>query len=119
VDPRTLAAAFGAVRIGIGTSLLVAPGLAQRVWLGPGRRAPRLGRTLAVRDLAVGVLTLRAVARDEPVDRWLRVGAAVDAADAVGHLLAGSRLPAARRVVLAANAGGAAALAWWAGTRAT
>jgi hypothetical protein len=109
--------AFGAVRVAIGTSLLVAPGPAQRVWLGPGRRAPRIGAALAVRDLAVGVLTLRAVARNEPVDRWLRVGAAVDAADAVGHLLAGSRLPLGRRFVLSTNAAGAAVVGWWAGAR--
>jgi hypothetical protein len=117
VDPKAVAAGLGAFRIAVGTSLLVAPRLAQRVWLGPGRRAPRVAAALAARDLLVGALTLRAVVRDEPVAQWLRVGAAVDAADGIGHVLAGARLPTGRRVVVPGGALGAAALGWWAGAR--
>ncbi len=117
VDPKAVALALGVIRVGVGATLLLTPRLAQRVWLGPGRSAPRLARALAVRDLVVGGLALRSLARDEGMSAWLRASAVADAGDVAGHLLAGPRLPFGRRVVWAGSAAAAAAAGWWAGAR--
>ena len=117
MEPRTVARGLAVVRLGVGCALLLAPRVGQRVWLGPGRRAPRLGLALGARDLLVGALTLRSVAQGEGVGRWLRAGAVADVADAAGHLLAGPRLSRGRRLLWGGSAAGAAAVGWWAGAR--
>jgi hypothetical protein len=106
-----VATALAVVRVGVGLALLLTPRLAQRVWLGPGRTAPRLTRALGARDLTLGALALRSPST------WVRAGATADAGDGLGHLLAGPRLSPRRRVLWGVGAGGMAALGWWAGAR--
>jgi hypothetical protein len=117
VQQRSVATALAAVRVGVGAGLLLTPRLAQRVWLGPGRTAPRLRLVLGARDVALGAGALRSLAAGAPATTWIRAGAAADALDAGGHALAGSHL-GRRRVLWSAFAGAMAALGWWAGGRA-
>jgi hypothetical protein len=118
VEQRSVATALAALRVGVGAGLLLTPRLAQRVWLGPGRTAPRLARVLGARDVALGSAALRSLAAGGPTTTWIRAGAAADALDAAGHALAGGRLRPGRRALWSAFAGAMAALGWWAGGRA-
>jgi hypothetical protein len=118
VEQRSVARALAAVRVGVGAALLLTPRLAQRVWLGPGRTAPRLARALGARDVALGAAVMRSSAAGTPTTTWIRAGAAADAVDAAGHVLAGRRLGGGRRALWSAVAGTMAALGWWAGGRA-
>ena len=112
-----MATALAALRVGVGAGLLLTPGLAQRIWLGPGRAAPRLGRALGAGDLALGVGALRSLAVGGATTAWVRAGAGADVLDGAGHLLAGRRLPAGRRALWSAGPTAMGALGWWAGTR--
>ena len=99
-----VAVAIGVARTGIGAALLVAPGLAGRIWFGPGSTTPAarlLARVVGARDLALGLATLRgARSADAAALPMLRLGVAADAADAAATVLAWRSLRPWRRAVM-------------------
>ena len=105
MDHRQVIRTIAAGRVVIGTALLLAPGLGGRWWIGPtaGDRGVKVViRALAVRDLAIGVGTLQALAEGQPVRGWARAGGAGDLVDAAGSLLATRRIGAGRALAVTA-----------------
>lgn len=84
MDPRRVTQAMAAGRVALGLGLVAAPGLAGRIWFGPGGGA-RAARALAVamgaRDVALGAGTAFASGSGAPIRPWLLASAAGDAAD--------------------------------------
>jgi hypothetical protein len=112
VDHRQVARILAVARVAIGAALLAAPGLAGRRWIGDvanDSRAKVAIRGLGARDLALGVGTLRALERGEPVEGWVRLAAIGDLSDAASGLFAFRRLGVARTLGSVATAGAAAA----------
>jgi hypothetical protein len=102
-----LAGLVGALRVAVGTSLLVAPGLAGRIWMGPGAGTPAartLARVVGARDVALGLAMRRAAREDRPSAPLVRLGVAADVADAVATVLAWRTLTPWRRLVMPAVA---------------
>lgn len=112
MDYRQLIRSMAAGRVAIGVALLLAPGLAARGWAGAEASRPVTRvflRTLGIRDLVLGLGTLRALNRGEDVAPWARYGAAVDGVDAAATLVGYRHLaPRGRSVVLAMAATAAA-----------
>ena len=78
-------------RIGFGATLMVAPTLGARLYLGSEASRPSvrfMSRVFGVRDLALGVALLRALREERPADvaRALWLGAGCDAWDAAQAL---------------------------------
>lgn len=110
MDAKQLARTNGIGRALIGATLVAAPRLVARSWVGddPGPATRVLGRALGVRDLALGAGLLWALDRDEPAHAWL-VGAAVaDTVDAAATLIAWNSLPRGGRALVLAIAAGSA-----------
>ncbi|MDP9404876.1 MAG: hypothetical protein M3P85_16510 [Actinomycetota bacterium] len=111
-DDGEMARWYAGARVVIGATLLVMPRLLTG-WIGDDARRPgtrAIARCFAARDLAIGAGTLLAMADGAPLRRWLQVGAASDAADAVASLLALGRIPTRKALTaMAAAVGGAAA----------
>jgi hemerythrin superfamily protein len=99
-----VAMVIGAARTGIGAALLLTPGLAGRIWFGPGSTTPAarlLARVVGARDVALGLATLRgARSVDTASLPMLRLGVAADAADAAATVLAWRTLSPWRRAVM-------------------
>ncbi len=113
VDARRLAVANGLARSALGVVALVAPGLPLRPWLGDEGRQPAarmLARALGGRDLAIGVGTLLAAGRHQPLRAWVEAAGVADAGDVAVTLgRFGARPGSGRLAVLAAASGGVAA----------
>ncbi len=112
MDHRSVARITAAGRVAIGAALLVAPQAVTRGWVGPGGAAPGgrlLGRSIGVRDLALGLGVLAALDRGDPSARdWVRAAAVADVGDAVATVLAFRHLPKRSRFGVLAIAAGAA-----------
>lgn len=92
---------LAAMRLTIGTSALLAPRLAARLFaLDPDEnpQAVLMGRLFGVRNAAIG-LTLRDGAPEER-HRWLRYGVAIDVIDIAALLAAGARGAVPKRAVV-------------------
>jgi hypothetical protein len=92
-------------RVAFGLALMIAPGLAGRVFLGREASRPSvrfMSRIFGGRDLAIGLLQLQAVRQDRPevLSKALWLGAGCDAWDAVAAWR-GGELPLWGRVVVA------------------
>jgi len=119
MDRRWVLAALGATRAVIGTALVVAPERCARIWageraVGPGTRV--FARVVGMRDVALGTLLLAALRSTDRTlaSRLAGVGAATDAADTIGTLIAATDLDGPRRwlmpgIAAAAAIGGAIA----------
>lgn len=109
---RRATAAWGALRIGLGVTALLAPRSASAVWIGsalpePGRAV--LGRALGGRDVALGAGTVASALTGRPTAAWIVAAGGADAVDAAATLAAWHQLPSWRRVlVLVASAGSTA-----------
>jgi hypothetical protein len=119
IDPRRGVWLIAAGRVALGLAVLAAPEQVTARWLGEDNAAlPVVGdlaRSLGARDLALGVITLRAL--DDPVSgaRAQRLCALVDAADALATVLARKSLPRKGVYGTVAIAGSAAAAGlYWA-----
>ncbi|MGH9183596.1 MAG: hypothetical protein ACRDZ9_07290 [Acidimicrobiales bacterium] len=113
-DDRSLARLLATGRVAVGGLVLLVPG-ATAGWVGPVAREPgarALARALGVRDLLLGVLTLRALDREAPVGALVRAGVAADAVDLAATVLSYRHLPRRSRVAVAAASAGAVALGW-------
>jgi hypothetical protein len=110
--PKDLAAVVGAIRLGIGASLVVAPRFAGGIWIGEtagGKGIDVFARAVGARDVVLGARTLAAARGDAPARQWLKLGFAADAADAVATALAFRSLPRARAIAMPVIAGAVAA----------
>lgn len=114
-DPvRAAAVLWGLLRVGLGTTALVAPRAALRPWVGrvPDPAGDVLGRALGGRDIALGAGTVVSAAAGHAAVPWILAGGGSDAADAVLTLASRARLPrGGRDLVVAASAGSALAAA--------
>src|SRR4051812_35338865 len=106
---------LGAVRLGIGGALVVAPTVAGRIWIGddaggPGTRV--FARALGARDVVLGTALLRALG-DGDLRRaavHARTGVWADVADVAATIMAVRSLSGSRRwsmPLIAAVVGGA------------
>mgnify|MGYP000225435209 FL=1 len=117
MDYRQLVRSLAVGRVAVGLALVLVPSLAARGWAGDEASRPATKvflRALGIRDLALGVGTLRALERGEDPVPWARYGAAADGVDAAATLVGYRSLaPRGRFAVLllaaAAAAGGAVA----------
>ena len=94
---------------------MLAPGLA-RVWAGPSAHQPGVAlitRAAGIRDLAIGVRTLQALAAGTSVRRLLVDGAVADAVDLGAVVVAWPHLPRVARLAIATAAAAAVALGAW------
>lgn len=90
------------LRAGVGAGLVVAPGLAGRIWVGEdaaGRGTRVLARALGARDLVLGTTALRSLADQDEVAaaRLTQLGVLADGADLMATLVAGRHLTGHRR----------------------
>lgn len=111
LQDRYLVAALASARIGLGVSMLVAPGPLARLWLGEDATSPAataLARSVAARDLALGLGTLLALRRGRPTRGWLEATALADAGDAMASLLSWGQLPPVGGIGIVVVAAGAA-----------
>jgi hypothetical protein len=110
--PRRAAQLTALGRIAIGCTALVAPTLMTRPWIGDGADsadARLLARTMAGRDLALGLGTFRALGVDDAEARpWVALAGVADAVDATVTMVAFRRLPPLTRWVILASTLGAA-----------
>lgn len=116
MDRRRIITLLSVARVGVGTVLLLAPRSMGRNWVGTvaeDRRAALVIRGFGARDLALGLGTLRALARDEPIEGWVQMAAAGDASDAVTGLIAASSVGPLRTIPTVLSATAAAALGLW------
>lgn len=115
-DDRAMVRAIAYGRVGLGTTFLVAPRLAMRLWPGPiagatptsDAVASLLARSVGGRDLALALGTLLALHHETPLQGWLEAGVLADATDAVAIVLALGHLPKGRALAMLGCAVGAA-----------
>ena len=100
----------GMARAATGAAYLLAPVRLGRVWSTAGGDAAvaPITRAFAARDMAIGLGTLRALSRREPVAGWILAGIVADAVDSLGTWRAGRRLPALNRRAITLVAGASA-----------
>ena len=113
---RQLDAALGAIRVGVGVALVVAPRWAGRLWVGPGADGPGslvFARALGARDVALGLRILEAVQNGRPTRPWVTAGFVADGADLVASMLAGRHLSGPRRTLIPMAAGLVGAAGVW------
>src|SRR5947209_12042692 len=99
MDNKQQAMVVGAIRLGVGTALVLAPGWAGRIWVGPGADGPGsrvFARALGARDALLGARVLKATRSGAEAAEWLRSGYAADIADAVATAIAFRNLSKAR-----------------------
>lgn len=119
VDGRTIVrrvtTLWGALRIGLGVTALLAPRSASAVWIGsalpePGRAV--LGRALGGRDIALGAGTVAGAMTGRSMAAWIVAAGGADAVDAAATLAAWRQLPRwNRELVVVASAGSTATAA--------
>jgi hypothetical protein len=110
-DSKQLAIYLSRARAVIGLSMIVAPGLLGRAWMGPGGStgpARALARIAGIRDLVLGIGAMTALNEGDHGPEWLSMAAASDAVDAV-TLLLGRGLPLRARLSSLTAAAAAAA----------
>ena len=109
---RTGARAVAALRVVLGVTALVAPGVAARPWVGAsaaGTAGTVLGRAAGARDVALGAGALLAARQGPRAERtWVAAGAFCDALDATTTFSHWRRLPAGGRLLVSGAAVGAA-----------
>lgn len=97
-------------RIGFGAAFAFAPAIVLRPWVGRDAGSPAVklvARSLAAREVAIGMGTLMADRHGGPVRGWVEAGVVSDAGDALATLVAFRHLPklgAAGAVVAATGA---------------
>ena len=118
---RRGAAATAVGRVGLGVVALTRPVVVTRPWVGPsgqGRAGRLLGRALGGRDLALGLGTLAALRRANDDGQgpgtdqaaWVGLAALADGFDLLITAGYWDELPSREHWLIAASAGGAAAL---------
>ncbi len=111
MSPRQGARLLAAGRVALGVGVLAAPEQVTGRWLGEHAGHPivrYLARSLGVRDLALGVLTLQTLDDRELGPRVQAACAVADSVDAVATIAARAHLTKAGVIGTVAVAGGAA-----------
>lgn len=111
MEPRLLARATAAARVGFGVALLARPELLTGPWIGRDATRPGpkvLARALGARDLALGAGALACQSGD--LRLWLAAALIADGADLAVTATAGSALPLTGRVLVSATALGGVVL---------
>ena len=104
---RSLARTNGLGRAVIGATLIVAPSVVAKPWIGEDELsdgAKLFGRSLGARDLALGLGVLLAMKEDAPVRGWLEASALADLVDAGATLVHWKKLPPQGRAAVLAIA---------------
>ena len=112
MNAQKLALVVGALRLGIGSALVVAPKFASGVWIGEnggGKGVDVFARAIGARDVILGARTLAAVRGEQPAKHFLKLGFAADAADAAATALAFKSLSKGRALAMPLIAGAVAA----------
>ena len=107
MEQRVQSTAVGIIRLGVGASLVVAPGWAGRIWVGPGADGPGskvFARAVGARDVALGIKILKALQDGEAAGPWIRSGFVADMADAAATAIAFKHLTPWRRLAMPAIA---------------
>lgn len=115
MDDKDKALLFGAIRLGVGSALVVAPGFAGRIWVGPdadGPGAKVFARAIGARDVLLGLRTLHAVRSEQESRHWLISGYAADAADVAATVIAWRHLSPGRRIAMPLIAAAVGALGY-------
>jgi hypothetical protein len=111
LEDREVARVMGALRLGVGVAMFVAPNKVAKSWTGDGTESlpsTLALRGMAARDIAIGLGLVKAVELGTPTRGWLEAGAFSDAGDALATLMAWRELGGVRRLFwLAAEAGAA------------
>jgi hypothetical protein len=111
MENRRVIALLSIARVGVGTALLLAPRRMGRNWVGSAVDDPRAAlviRGFGARDLALGLGTLRAMQRDEPLTGWVQMAALGDACDAIAGLAGASSVGLVRTIPTVVSAAVAA-----------
>jgi hypothetical protein len=111
VSPRQGARLLAAGRVAFGVAVLAAPEQVAARWLGAQAKSPvvqDLTRSLGIRDVALGVLTLGTLDDSELGPRVQAACASADTVDALATIVARAELPKAGVIGTVAVAGGAA-----------
>jgi hypothetical protein len=111
MSPRQGACLLAAGRVALGAAVLAAPEQVGRRWLGEHAKNPivqDLARSLGIRDMALGALTLVTLDDSEIGSRVQAACAAADSVDAVATIIARDELPQAGVIGTVAVAGAAA-----------
>ncbi|HVM09669.1 MAG TPA: hypothetical protein VM345_14470 [Acidimicrobiales bacterium] len=112
IDRTTL---LGAIRLGVGAALVVAPGFAGRIWVGEnadGRGTRVFARALGARDLVLGARILQTRADKKEAVDFVKTGVISDVADVVATIVAFRHLSPARRLAMPLIAGAVGALGY-------
>ena len=115
MDKQQQARIAGAIRVGVGSALMVAPGWAGRIWVGPsadGAGSKVFARALGARDVALGARVLQSARNGKEAGEWLRSGYIADMADAVATVIAFKNLSRARRIAMPLIAGAVGVLGY-------
>lgn len=92
--PPAAIVGMGLTRVAIGTGLLISPvGLARGLGIDPttARRVGWMARIAGAREIALGLGTLQAWRRGDPVDGWIAGQAFSDGVDAVAFAVTAAR----------------------------
>lgn len=111
---RTGARGIAALRVVLGVTALVSPGVAAQPWVGRSAGDPAgsvLGRAAGARDVALGAGALLAARDSAQAERlWVVAGAFCDVLDAATTFAHWRRLPSPGRLLVSGAAVGAAAV---------
>src|ERR687895_2756632 len=91
LEDREVARVMGALRVGVGVAMFVAPNKVAKSWTGDGTESlpsTLALRGMAARDIAIGLGLVKAVELGTPTRGWLEAGAFSDAGDALATLMA-------------------------------
>ena len=109
---RTGTRAVAALRVVLGVTALVAPGIAARPWVGRSAGEPAgtvLGRAAGARDIALGAGALLAARQGVRAERtWVAAGVFCDTLDATTTFAHWRLLPSPGRLLVSGAAVGAA-----------
>jgi hypothetical protein len=112
---KTLAYTLALGRTAVGVTGVVAPRFLMRFWSAADVDRPHIsssGLVVGVRDLLIGLGTLKALRRDEIGSAWAQFAALSDTVDSLGTLLFFDT-PRGRRTFIVVTVGISAGVGWW------
>lgn len=115
MDDKQRAEMLNAGRTFFGAGMVLAPSLMLKGWVGEDAKLPSVklvGRTMGVRDAALGIGTLMALRDGKSAKLWLQLGIAADAVDCAATLLAARRIPTRGAILVGSMAAAAAVTGW-------
>jgi hypothetical protein len=117
---RQLVTAIAVGRVAFGVTMLVAPRMVGRRWIGEAGDQPAVSaitRGLGARDAIIGAGTILAARDGAGLARWVQAAALADAADAIAIVAVRRHVRPAQVAAIVAIAAPAALVGAWASTR--